>query len=148
MNVREVTKADSSAWLRMRNELWPADPTEHEAEIGRYFDIPDPGWVTFVAEENDGLLGFLELEHRKYAPGCRSSPVPFIEGWYVDSVVRGRGVGRALVEAAEDWARAAGHVEIASDAEIDNADSIAAHVALGYEEVERAVCFRRSLRDS
>jgi aminoglycoside 6'-N-acetyltransferase I len=38
-----------------------------------------------------------------------------------------------------------GYTEIASDAELDNAAGIAAHRALGYEEVERIVCFRRSL---
>ena len=37
--------------------------------------------------------------------------------------------------------------EIASDAVLENADGIAAHLALGYEEVERVVCFRRSLRE-
>jgi len=38
-----------------------------------------------------------------------------------------------------------GYTEIASDAEMDNADGIAAHRAVGFEEVERVVCFRRSL---
>jgi aminoglycoside 6'-N-acetyltransferase I len=52
------------------------------------------------------------------------------------------------VEAAEARARAMGHHEIASDAELENAGSIAAHLALGYEEVERDVSFRRSLRDA
>jgi hypothetical protein len=54
----------------------------------------------------------------------------------------------ALMGAAEDHARAAGFAEIASDADVANADSLAAHHALGYEEVERVVCFRRSLRAS
>jgi aminoglycoside 6'-N-acetyltransferase I len=98
-----------------------------------------------VAEADGRLVGFLELDYRKYAPGCRSSPVPFIEGWYVEPGLQRRGIGRALIEAAEAYARAAGHHEIASDAEIANADGIAAHVALGFEEVERVVCFRRSL---
>lgn len=38
-----------------------------------------------------------------------------------------------------------GQQEIASDSEIDNVEGHAAHRALGYEEVERVVCFRRSL---
>jgi aminoglycoside 6'-N-acetyltransferase I len=66
----------------------------------------------------------------------------------VEPALQGRGIGRALVEAAEAHTRAAGHHEIASDAELENTDGIAAHVALGYEEVERMVCFRRSLRDA
>jgi aminoglycoside 6'-N-acetyltransferase I len=101
--------------------------------------------VIFVAEADGRLVGFLELDYRKYAPGCQSSPVPFIEGWYVEPRLQRRGIGRALIEAAEARARTAGHHEIASDAELGNADGIAAHVALGYQEVERLVCFRRSL---
>ena len=45
-------------------------------------------------------------------------------------------------------ARAEGQYEIARDAELENAQGIAAHLALGYEEVERVVCSRRSLRDA
>ena len=56
-----------------------------------------------------------------------------------------RGIGRALVEAAEAWARAAGHTEFASDVEIDNTGSLVAHAALGYREVERTVAFRKAL---
>jgi len=32
--------------------------------------------------------------------------------------------------------------------DLENTDGIAAHLALGYEEVERVACFRRSLRDA
>jgi aminoglycoside 6'-N-acetyltransferase I len=104
--------------------------------------------VVFVAEAKGRLVGFLELDFRKYAPGCRSSPVAFIEGWYVEPESQGQGIGRALIEAAEAHARAAGHHEIASDAEIENVQGIAAHRALGFDEIERVVYFRRSLRDA
>lgn len=144
--VREIVQDDRSQWLRMREALWPGSLADHDAETRRYFDEPSEALVTFVAELDGTIVGFLELDHRKYAPGCDSSPVPFIEGWYVDAEARGRGIGRALVEAAEAWALAAGHNEIASDAEIDNPDGIGAHRGLGYEEVERVVCFRKSLR--
>ncbi len=149
MKIRDATADDRSDWLRMRGDLWPGSLADHDAETRRYFDEPDERMRTFVAEDDSGrLVGFLELDQRKYAPGCESSPVPFIEGWYVDPAARRAGVGRALVQAAEQWALAAGFTEIASDAEIDNTDSIAAHGALGYVAIERIVCFRRSLRDA
>jgi len=50
--------------------------------------------------------------------------VAFIEGWYVEPAWQGQGIGRALIEAAEAYARAAGHHEIASDAEIENAEAM------------------------
>lgn len=149
MRIREVTSKDQSAWLRMRNALWPGSLADHEVEIKQFFEEPDERLHTFVAEDDAGnLVGFLELDQRKYAPGCASSPVPFIEGWYVEPAARQHGVGKALVREAERWAAAAGFHEIASDAEIDNEASHAAHRALGYEEIERVVCFRRQLPSS
>jgi aminoglycoside 6'-N-acetyltransferase I len=143
--IREVAESDRADWLRLREALWPGSLSDHDAETRKHFENPAAVPVVFVAEADERVVGFLELDCRKYAPGCSSSPVPFIEGWYVEPGLQRQGIGRALVEAAEEWARAAGHHEIASDAEAENAGGIAAHRALGYQEVERVVCFRRSL---
>ena len=148
MKIRAIVESDRAAWARLREALWPGSLSDHDAETRSYFEQALQAPIVFVAEADGGLVGFLELDYRKYAPGCSSSPVPFIEGWYVEPGRQGRGIGRALIEAAEACARAAGHHEIASDAEIGNADGIAAHFALGYEEVERVVCFRRPLAET
>jgi aminoglycoside 6'-N-acetyltransferase I len=145
VTIREIGESDRDDWVGLREALWPGARPDHDAEARRYFEERPDAPIVFVAEAEGRLVGFLELDYRKYAPGCNSSPVPFIEGWYVEPALQGRGIGRALVEAAETRARAAGHHEIASDAEVQNTDGIAAHLALGYEEVERVVCFRRSL---
>jgi aminoglycoside 6'-N-acetyltransferase I len=147
VTIREIGESDRTHWVDLREALWPGGRSDHDAETRRYFQERPGTPIVFVAEAEGRLVGFLELDYRKYAPGCNSSPVPFIEGWYVDPALQGRGIGRALVEAAEARARAAGHQEIASDAEIENTGGIAAHLALGFEEVERVVCFRRSLGD-
>ena len=147
MTIREIVESDRHEWVRMRHALWPGSLSDHEAETQLYFSERSQVPTVLVAEADGQLVGFLELDYRKYAPGCRSSPVPFIEGWFVEPAWQRQGIGRALVEAAEARARAMGHHEIASDAEVENADSLAAHLALGYEVVERVVCFRRSLSD-
>ena len=148
VTIREIVEADRGHWVRLRDALWPGSLSDHETETRTYFEERHKAPIIFVAEAEGRLVGFLELDYRKYAPGCSSSPVPFIEGWYVEPALQGRGIGRALVEAAEARARAEGHHEIASDAELANRDGIAAHLALGYEEAERIVCFRRSLGDA
>jgi aminoglycoside 6'-N-acetyltransferase I len=82
---------------------------------------------------------------RPYADGCSTRPVGYLEGWYVDSDVRRQGVGRALVAAAEAWARTQGCREMASDTHLDNMVSRHAHARLGYAEIEHLVHFRKSL---
>ena len=148
VTIREIVEADRVHWVRLRDALWPGSLSDHETETRTFFEKRLKAPIVFVAEADGRPVGFLELDYRKYAPGCSSSPVPFIEGWYVEPSLQGTGIGRALVEAAEAHARAAGHYEIASDAELENTGGIAAHLAVGYEEVERIVCFRRSLRDA
>jgi GNAT superfamily N-acetyltransferase len=143
--VRKIVPADRPEWVRMRHALWPGSLSDHRSETENYFEAGLELPVVFVAEEAGGLVGFLELDFRKYAAGCRSSPVAFVEGWYVDPPARGRGVGRALMREAEVYARINGSDELASDAGLDNLQGIVAHAALGFEEVEQVACFRRPL---
>ncbi len=145
MKIREITENDRPDWVRLRDALWPGSLLDHDVETRKHFETRADRPIVFVADAGGRLAGFLELDFRKYAPGCASSPVPFIEGWYVEPALRGRGVGRALMDAAETYARASGHHEIASDAELSNAGGIAAHGAVGFDEVERTVSFRKSL---
>jgi aminoglycoside 6'-N-acetyltransferase I len=86
-----------------------------------------------------------ELSLRPYAEDCRTSPVAFLERWYVIPAARRQGVGRALVSAAERWAREWGCSEFASDTELDNSTSAAAHRALGFEDAGAIRCFRKGL---
>ncbi len=90
-------------------------------------------------------LGFVELSLRNYAEGCASSPVPYVEGLYVAESTRRRNVGRLLMSAAGDWAKASGFTEMASDTQIENEVSLGAHHAYGFTEVERIACLRKAL---
>jgi aminoglycoside 6'-N-acetyltransferase I len=129
----------------MRLNLWGGTAEEHTYEIDAYFATPQEG-VTFVVERpTGGLGGFIEVSLRNYAEGCKTSPVAYIEGWYVDQDLRRGKLGSQLVKAAEAWARNHGLKEIASDTQIDNMVSFHAHTALGYAEVDRIVCFRKRL---
>ena len=97
------------------------------------------------SDPGGGLCGLLEAGTRPYADGCDTSPVGYIEGWYVDEDVRGQRVGAALLAEAEDWARERGLKEMASDADINNEPSLRAHLALGYHETERLIHFAKTL---
>ncbi len=145
-DVRPAEPADAAEWLRMRTALWPEVPDDHPGEIRAYFERPPARSVTLVAAlAGGGLAGFLEAGTRTFAEGCASSPVGYIEGWWVEPAHRRRGIGQALVAAAEAWAQQLGCIEMASDAERGNAGSRAAHSALGYAEVAEIVCYRKTL---
>ena len=143
MKIRAVRPSDRDAWLRMRLALWPDSAPQ---EVDDFFSgIAHEPLAVLVAEEQGDLAGFVELSIRNVAEGCTTNRVGYLEGWYVEAFLRRRGIGRALVAAAEEWARAQNCMEFASDTRIDNEASAAAHAALGFEEVERIRCFRKSL---
>ncbi len=143
--IRRATPQDKSEWLRMRHLLWPKDDLAGLA-AGMEAMLADPDAPVFVAVRPDGKLGaFLEAAIRKYAEGCDTSPVGYLEGWFVDEDLRGQGLGGRLVAAAEDWARRHGLHEMGSDTWLDDEASLRAHSALGYHEVERLVHFAKRL---
>ena len=145
--IRPVDRGDAPVWERMRHALWPDDAGSHAAEIERFFSSPrsTPLEVLIACSASGAVLGFVELSIRPYAEGCTTDRVAFVEGWYVDPDYRGRGVGAALMRGAEEWGRASQCTELGSDTQIWNEPSIAAHKALGFEEVERLVAFRKAL---
>ena len=134
---------DRAEWFRMRALLHPDADNARDADVLLSGAIP---YEVYVALRDDvGLCGYLEVGERNYAEGCESSPVAYVESWWVDEDYRKRGVGRALMEAAQGWARARGHVEIASDTQLENRRSQKVHRAVGFDEVERIVVFRKDL---
>jgi aminoglycoside 6'-N-acetyltransferase I len=145
MFVRPVEPRDRAEWLHMRQTLWTDDDTL-EAGVEAHFAAPKPDVIVLVAEDATGkLIGFAEVGTRAYAEGCETSPVGFLEGWFVEEYARGSGVGRALVQAAETWARDRGLSEFGSDTWLDNEASILAHQSLGFAVTERLVCFLKRL---
>lgn len=135
MHVRRYEARDRAELDRLGRLMFPdaEDPFGH-----------DVAW--FVIDRGDGQLGgYVEVGTRPYAEGCDTSPVAYIEAWYVEKDLRRQGWGGRLFAAVEDWARAHGHSELASGSLLDNHTSIAAHQALGFTEVERQVHFAKRL---
>jgi aminoglycoside 6'-N-acetyltransferase I len=125
----------------MRTLLWPGQTDEDMTSWALRLDA-----TIIVAERaGGGLCGFAEVGARAYADGCETSPVAYLEGWYVDEDMREGGVGRKLLRAVEHWARSRGYTELASDTSVDNAISQRAHDNLGFTEVERVVQYRKDL---
>jgi aminoglycoside 6'-N-acetyltransferase I len=136
--------ADAVAWGRLRRALWPEEDVETQDSLREALDPPADSCVLLAFASGGEAVGFAEAKLRRdYVNGTETSPVGFLEGWYVVPAWRGRGVGRTLVAAVEAWTRGRGCSELASDVVLDNRDALAAHAACGFEETERVVYFRK-----
>jgi aminoglycoside 6'-N-acetyltransferase I len=149
--IRVARPEDRQPLARLRAALWPGSSAEeHAQELLLILAGKAPGQlplIELVAEDSSGaLVGFAEVGLRSHADGCDAAhAVGYLEGWYVAESHRKRGIGRKLLHAAEDWARKQGCNEMASDALLENELSQRAHEALGFEEVDRCVRYRRTL---
>lgn len=148
LRIRAIEPPDLRRWVELRCALWPEeDAAWLAADAAGFFAGTDTLLETVLVADDPtlGIVGMAELSRRAYAEGCATSPVGYLEGWYVVPVGRGQGVGHALIRAAEGWASAQGCHEFASDALVENTVSAAAHRALGFQELVTIRCFRKAL---
>jgi aminoglycoside 6'-N-acetyltransferase I len=145
MKLVQCTSTRQDGWLSLRQQLWPeGSPDEHLAEMQGFIDQPGRFFQLVAYEGDRQPAGFVEAALRTdYVNGTDSSPVAFVEGVYVAPSFRRRGIGTLLVAAVVTWAKACDCAELASDALLDNQSSQAMHRALGFEETERVVFFRK-----
>jgi len=145
--VERCASLDQPGWLQMRVALWAdATPDDHRGYMAISLAQPERFLQLMMYDEEHQPIGFIEGSIRgDYVNGTETSPVGFVEGVYVVPAWRRKGVARQLFAAIGDWARARGCRELASDALLANEASQRAHRALGFEETERVVYFRRML---
>jgi len=135
MQVRPIDPQDHDAWFRIRKALWPACPDDTlGAEMASIRADGDQA-VFAAVRGGGGPGGFAEVSIHPHALGCETQPVGYLEGWWVDPDLRRTGLGRRLLAAAEDWARAKGCREMASDTDLGNAARHAIRVLDHYGRV-------------
>jgi len=145
-SIKPCTSPEQAGWLQLRMALWPADRAVHLQEMQELCAQPDR-YAQFVAYSSLGEpQGLVEVALRSdYVNGTDSSPVGFLEGLYVAPGFRQQGIAAMLVNIAQRWVKEQGCTEMASHALLDNTSSHAMHRALGFEETERVVYFRKLL---
>lgn len=125
--------------------LWPEHKAEELAEEYRLL-LSETDCAIFLAAGEDTPVGFAQCQLRRdYVEGTETSPVGYLEGIYVLPEYRGSGLARALLNACENWAREQNCQEFASDCELDNHQSLAFHLHVGFQEANRIICFRKDL---
>lgn len=143
--VREVRSNELDIWLELRHQLWP-DSSRDELKSEQSMLLSNPHrYSNIVAVLDSRIVGFVEVSLHERADGCSTTPVGYVEGWYVVPTARRCGLGRLLIEAAEKWALNRGCKEIASDTHLENQVGISAHGALGFQEIGSVTRFKKSL---
>jgi ribosomal protein S18 acetylase RimI-like enzyme len=117
LNIRSAVVAE----YERLSVLWRDVEDLHYQGFPHIFRKPDQGWPTraavesliaspdstiLIAETNNEIVGFLALQvHRvEQTPRMRGRRFVMVENMAVDPLHRRRGIGRALLRAAEDWA--------------------------------------------
>jgi aminoglycoside 6'-N-acetyltransferase I len=148
VTIRRCLSHEQPGWVDLREALWPHCAREvHLTEMSYLIAEPER-YVQFIAYEKRRLpVGLVEASLRSdHVNGTASSPVAFLEGIYVDPAYRRKGVASHLVKVVAEWAVASGCKELASDAALNNELGHIMHKALGFQETERVVFFRKALR--
>ena len=100
----------------------------------------------FIKFVENKAVGFAQCQLRyDYVEGTENSPVGYLEGIFVEDEYRGKGYAKELLSECQKWAKEKGCLEFASDCELDNATSLKFHIAMGFEEANRIICFTKKL---
>lgn len=125
--------------------MWPDnDLKDLETEFRELAENDEA--ACFIKYAGTEPIAFAQCQLRRdYVEGTESSPVGYLEGIFVIEGYRKKGYAAELLSECEKWAKEKGCTEFASDCEIGNFDSLRFHKALGFEEANRIICFRKDL---
>ena len=128
--TRSAQSEDVEALANLITEL--GYPTSSE-DMDRRFEAisADSSYATLVAARGGNVLGMVGLHLERFYES--NSSCVRIMALVVGSEHRGRGIGRILVSAAEDWARQRGAREIMLTTHKRRADAHRFYVSMGYE---------------
>ena len=118
LRVRAVTREDYDEWLPLwqgynafygRSGKTAVAPEITAATWARFFDAYEPQWALVAerrGERGGALLGLVHYLYHRHTNMI--GPTCYLEDLFTAEAARGRGVGRALIEAVYARARADG----------------------------------------
>ena len=143
--IKSAVKEDAGILAELAIKMWDdASISELEQEFEELI-VSDKAkcFIKYV----DGIaVGFAQCQLRTdYVEGTDSSPVGYLEGIFVEDKYRKCGYARELLRECENWAKEKQCTEFASDCDLVNEESLRFHMALGFEEVNRIICFKKEI---
>jgi ribosomal protein S18 acetylase RimI-like enzyme len=142
MEVRAAHKGDVEAIARLAGELgYPSTVAEVRERLEAL--TADPQHALLVAvDRSGGVVGWIQLSEERSVVG---DPRAEITGLVVDAGFRSAGVGRALVDQGEAWARARGLATIGLRSNVIRERAHQFYLRLGYRVTKSQKVFRKSL---
>jgi GNAT superfamily N-acetyltransferase len=129
ITVRAAHATDADALARLSTQLgYPADPAVMPSRLARF--ERDTNARAFVVVSGDAVIGMATI-HLRFTMN-HESPIAQLTLLVVDESVRTRGVGRALVQAAERFARERGAKRINVTTALQRSDAHAFYERIGY----------------
>lgn len=143
--IIKANNEDAEALAGLAIQMWADHDREDLTEEFRRL-VTNEEAVCFLKYVDGKPIAFAQCQLRHdYVEGTASSPVGYLEGIFVAEGYRKQGFAAELLSECEKWAKDKGCREFASDCELDNAVSLRFHMALGFEETNRIICFRKDL---
>ena len=143
--IKKAETADAGKIAGLAVLMWNTSTVQ---ELTREFlEIMEQGKGQFFLKYDQGIpVGFAQCALRyDYVEGTETSPVGYLEGIFVQEAYRRKGYARELLAECEKWAKEKGCREFASDCEAVNDSSFRFHMAAGFEEANRIICFTKKL---
>jgi aminoglycoside 6'-N-acetyltransferase I len=143
--IKRANAEDTEILAALAIQMWTGHNLEDLAEEFRKLVMNEEA-VCFIKYEDEKPIGFAQCQLRyDYVEGTESSPVGYLEGILIVDRYRKKGYAAELLAECEKWAKEKGCSEFASDCELVNEESLKFHMALGFEEANRIICFRKDI---
>ncbi len=143
--IKQAEITDLTVLSQLAIHMWQ-DNTVSELEEDFKQIINNDNAVVFIKLVDEKPIGFAQCQLRTdYVEGTETSPVGYLEGIFILEEYRHKGYAKELLNACEQWAKGKNCLEFASDCELDNHISYKFHMAVGFTEANRVICFKKNL---
>ena len=140
--TREIRAEDAAAAAKLSEQLgYPVSPAVMEQRIQSRAGSPDQ--IVYVACLAGEVVGWIDVS---VASHLQSESRAEIGGLVVSSEVRGGGIGRRLLECAEQWARQRGLGSMVVRSQIAREAAHHFYLREGYARTKTSAVFTKYLR--
>lgn len=143
--IKLAKKSEARVLAELAIQMWKDNTIQDLEKLFESVTQSDNA-VCFVKYVENTAVGFAQCQIRTdYVEGTTTSPVGYLEGIFVDENHRQNGYAKELLKECERWAKDKKCSEFASDCELGNVDSLKFHIATGFEEANRIICFKKKI---